>query len=142
MILGLPSRWKDAIRAEGEKAYPDECCGVLLGRVFDDTKRLVENIIPISNAREQAEQYHRFQIEAEDLMYAEKEAMAQNRDVLGFYHSHPDHPARPSEYDLNQALPYYSYIIVTVEKRKAGELTSWRLSDDQKEFFEEVVQEE
>ncbi|GHV95753.1 hypothetical protein AGMMS50293_20730 [Spirochaetia bacterium] len=145
-MLKLSAQWQNAIHAEGEKAYPNECCGVLLGAFFDDDRideyRLVENIIPINNAREQTEQYHRFKIEPEDLMRAEKEAKAQKREVLGFYHSHPDHPARPSEYDRNNAFPFYSYIIVSVEKGKAAELTSWRLTDDRKEFLEELVQEE
>ena len=139
-MIQLSAQCLDAIRTEGEKAYPNECCGILLGALSDD-KRLVESIIPIINAREQAEQYHRFEIEPENLLRAEKEAMAQNRYVLGFYHSHTDHPARPSEYDRNNAFPFYSYIIVSVEKKKAAALTSWRLSDDRKEIFEEVVEE-
>ena len=139
-MIQLSAQCLDAIRTEGEKAYPNECCGILLGALSDD-KRLVESILPIINAREQAEQYYRFEIEPENLLRAEKEARAQNRDVLGFYHSHPDHPARPSEYDRNNAFPFYSYIIVSVEKKKAAALTSWRLSDDRKEIFEEVVEE-
>jgi proteasome lid subunit RPN8/RPN11 len=140
-MIQLPAQYLDAIRTEGENAYPNECCGILLGAISDDDKRLVENIFPITNAREQAEQYHRFEIEPEDLLRAEKEAKAQNRETLGFYHSHPDHPAQPSEYDRNNAFPFYSYIIVSVEKKKATDLTSWRLSGDRKEFFEEVVEE-
>jgi proteasome lid subunit RPN8/RPN11 len=143
-MLKVSAQWANAIRAEGEKAYPNECCGVLLGAIYDadspsDDVRLVESIIPISNARETEEQYHRFKIEPEDLMRVEKTAKAQNREVLGFYHSHPDHPARPSEYDRNNAVPFYSYIIVSVEKKKAAELTSWRLSEDGKEFLEEAI---
>lgn len=141
-MIRLPAQWQNAIRAEGEKAYPNECCGVLLGAIYSDDDRLVKNIIPITNTREAAEQYHRFKIEAEDLLYAEKEARRQNNEVLGFYHSHPDHPARPSEYDRNNALPFYSYIIVSVEKSKALELTSWRLTEDRKEFLEELVRPE
>jgi proteasome lid subunit RPN8/RPN11 len=141
-MIELPAQWKDAIRAEGEKAYPHECCGVLLGCLRADGSRVVENIIPINNAREAEEQYHRFKIEAEDLMRAEKEARAQGREVLGFYHSHPDHPARPSGYDRNNAFPFYSYIIVSIEQSKAVELTSWRLAEDRKEFLEEAIQEE
>ena len=140
-MIQLSAQCLDAIRTEGEKAYPNECCGALLGVIFDDDKRLVQSIFPITNAREQTEQYHRFEIEPEDLLRVEKEARSQNRDVIGFYHSHPDHPARPSEYDRNNAFPFYSYLIVSVEKKKAAALTSWRLSDDRKEIFEEVVEE-
>ena len=138
-MITLPAQWQQAICAEGEKAYPNECCGVLLGAIQHDDDRLVENIIPIHNAREAEEQYHRFKIEPEDFVRAEKEARAQNREALGFYHSHPDHPARPSEYDRNNAFPFYSYVIVSVEQKKAAELTSWRLTDDRKEFLEEQV---
>jgi proteasome lid subunit RPN8/RPN11 len=141
-MIRLPASWQDAIRTEGENAYPNECCGVLLGAILPDDSRAVEDIIPLDNAREQAEQYHRFRIEAEDLLRAEKTAAARGRDVLGFYHSHPDHPARPSGYDRDNAVPFYSYIIVSVEKAKAAALTSWRLSDNREEFFEEAVQEE
>jgi proteasome lid subunit RPN8/RPN11 len=130
------------IRAEGEKAYPNECCGFVLGRFREDGGRKAEALIPIANAREAEEQYHRFKIEPEDFLWAEKEAAAQGREVLGFYHSHPDHPARPSGYDQDNAVPFYSYIIVSVEQAKAAGLTSWRLSDDREEFFEETVEEE
>jgi proteasome lid subunit RPN8/RPN11 len=130
---------EEAINAEGEKAYPNECCGIMLGAAAEDGSRLLETIIPIANARRREEQYHRFKIEPEDLMRAEKEALAQNKEVLGFYHSHPDHPARPSEYDRDKAFPFYSYIIVSVVKTKPEELTSWRLSDDRKEFLQETV---
>jgi proteasome lid subunit RPN8/RPN11 len=138
-MIQVSAQWQAAIRAEGEAAYPNECCGVLLGALRNDDSRVVESIIPINNAREEAEQYHRFKIEPEDVMRAEKAARAQSRDVLGFYHSHPDHPARPSEYDRDNAVPFYSYIIVSVEKSGAAELTSWRLSDDRNEFLEEAV---
>jgi proteasome lid subunit RPN8/RPN11 len=141
-MINVTEQVKNAIRAEGEKAYPNECCGVLLGAILEDGVRSVENILPIHNAREKEEQYHRFRIEPEELMRAEKEARARSQETLGFYHSHPDHPARPSEYDRNKAFPFYSYIIVSVEKSKAGELKSWRLSEDRKEFLEEFVQEE
>lgn len=137
------------IRAEGEKAYPNECCGVLLGReVFDGQSggdgRVLEAIIPINNARETEEQYHRFRIEPEDLMMAEKAARRQNRDVLGFYHSHPDHPAKPSGYDQEYALPFYSYIIVEVKavaggSGKAAEMTSWTLTADREKFEGEAI---
>jgi proteasome lid subunit RPN8/RPN11 len=141
-MIRLSAQWANAIRAEGEKTYPNECCGILLGAIYDDDSRVVKTIIPVNNAREREEQHHRFKIESEYLMRAEKEASAQKLDVLGFYHSHPDHLARPSGYDRNNAFPFYSYIIVSVEKSKAVELSSWRLTDDRKEFLEEIIQEE
>jgi proteasome lid subunit RPN8/RPN11 len=141
-MIKLSAQWQKAIRAEGEKAYPNECCGVLLGAINGDDSRTVENIMPVHNAREAEEQYHRFKIEPDDFVRAEKAARAQNREVLGFYHSHPDHPAKPSEYDRNNAFPFYSYIIVPVEQKKAAELTSWRLTDNRTLFIEEDIEED
>ncbi|GHU54408.1 hypothetical protein FACS189442_0600 [Spirochaetia bacterium] len=131
--------WDAAIRREGEKAYPKECCGALLGTLLDDNSRRVENILPIDNKREEAEQYHRFEIQPEDYMRAEKTARSQGRDVLGFYHSHPDHPAKPSDFDRDHALPFYSYVIAAVEKGKAVDLTSWELTTDRTQFLEEEL---
>jgi proteasome lid subunit RPN8/RPN11 len=138
-MIRLTIELEKQIPLEGEKAYPNECCGIILGRIDDDGTRIAEEIIPIDNAREETEQYHRFVIEAEDLMKAEKEARRQNRDVLGFYHSHPDHPAKPSDYDREHALPFYSYIIVGVEAKKAEQMTSWELTGDRSAFIEEQI---
>jgi proteasome lid subunit RPN8/RPN11 len=138
-VITLARALEAAIHAEGEKAYPNECCGVLLGTQDAAGVRHVETLLPIDNARESEEQYHRFRIEADDFIRAESEARAQGRDVLGFYHSHPDHPALPSEYDREYALPFYSYIIVSVTKGKAGLLTSWELTLDRSRFVEETI---
>jgi proteasome lid subunit RPN8/RPN11 len=127
------------IKTEGEKAYPNECCGFVLGKFQDSGARKAELLIPIDNAREAEQQYHRFKIEPEDFMKAEKEARLQGRDLIGFYHSHPDHPAWPSAYDTEHALPFYSYLIVEVEKGKAGALTSWELLANRTSFTEEDI---
>ncbi|MDR1949612.1 MAG: M67 family metallopeptidase [Spirochaetaceae bacterium] len=157
-MIRVPAEWAAAIRREGEAAYPDECCGILLGRLLDDDdgrqghgqdcrqsgqqgRRVLEALLPIGNAREPEERYHRFRIEPEDLMRAEKEARKQGRDVLGFYHSHPDHPARPSDFDREHALPFYSYIITRVEQGRAEEITSWELAADRSEFLREEIEE-
>jgi proteasome lid subunit RPN8/RPN11 len=101
---------------------------------------VVEAIVPIENAWDAGEQYHRFQISPEDMMQAEREARKRGLDVLGFYHSHPDHPARPSDFDREQALPFYSYIITAVEQGRAGELASWELKTDRSEFLVEAIE--
>ena len=121
-----------------EQTYPDECCGALLGLEADGVKTVCE-ILPITNAREQAEQYHRFTIEPDDVMKAERTAMKKGLDVLGFYHSHPDHPAKPSDYDREHALPVWSYPIVSVLSGKAAEIKCWLLSDDREIFNEEAI---
>jgi proteasome lid subunit RPN8/RPN11 len=138
-VIVLSARWESLIRSEGEKFYPNECCGILLGSIGEDGSRVVEDLIPIENAWESEEQYHRFQIEPEDMMRAEREARKRGLDVLGFYHSHPDHPARPSEFDREQALPFYSYIITAVEKGRAGDFASWELKTDRSVFLGEDI---
>jgi proteasome lid subunit RPN8/RPN11 len=143
-MIALGDEWEQAIRAEGEKAYPNECCGILLGALDEaagsgTVMRNAEGIIPIENSREEAEQYHRFEIQPEDLMRAELAARKAGRDVLGFYHSHPDHPAEPSDFDREHALPYYSYLIVSVEKGRAANVRSWELTPDREQFLEEEL---
>ncbi|GHU87120.1 hypothetical protein FACS1894202_00720 [Clostridia bacterium] len=118
------------IRREGENAYPNECCGF----IFDNGE-----LLPVVNAREASERYHRFVITAEDFMRAELEARRRKLDITGIYHSHPDHPAKPSDYDREHALPFYSYVIVSVENGAAGDVTSWKLSDDRQSFLQEEI---
>jgi proteasome lid subunit RPN8/RPN11 len=137
-MIFLSRETETAIRSEGEKYYPNECCGVLLG-VLQDDDRVVEQILPVENHFEQDEQFHRFKIESEDIMRAEIRARKEHLDVLGFYHSHPDHPAAPSDYDREYALPFYSYIITRVHNGKAAEMTSWTLAGDRSVFNPEII---
>ncbi|MDR0882699.1 MAG: M67 family metallopeptidase [Candidatus Adiutrix sp.] len=139
-MIDLPAALLAAIGQEGQKCYPSEACGILLGHLADDDRRRVTDIMPIDNASDPTEQYHRFRIEAEDLMAAETRGASQGLEVLGFYHSHPDHPARPSDYDLGHALPFYSYVIVTVDQGRAGQITSWRLAPDSYKFDPETLE--
>lgn len=137
-MMLLKAEAEEGIRMEGEQAWPNECCGFLLGLLEGGEKR-ADRLLPVENSWEAGEQYHRFVIRAEDFMRAEGEARRQNREILGIYHSHPDHPARPSDYDREQALPFYSYVIVAVRKGKAAELTSWELTGNRERFLEEEV---
>lgn len=139
MTLIINPIQEQAIRQHGRHTYPNECCGVLLGHIVNSDHAIVIDILPIDNAREQDEQYHRFVITAEDLFKAERQAQRQGLDVVGFYHSHPDHPAIPSEYDREHALPFYSYVIVAVAKGQDEALTSWRLSLDRQQFIQEII---
>jgi proteasome lid subunit RPN8/RPN11 len=127
------------IRAEAEKTYPDECCGFLLGETAADGARWMTEALPSPNTRADGEKYHRFRIEAEEFMRAELEARRRGRDILGIYHSHPDHPAVPSDYDREQALPFYSYVIVAVAKGRAGAMNSWELRSDRTGFEAETM---
>jgi len=138
-MLKLSSELEKNIRADGEAAYPNECCGVLIGEIDNAGVKTVKSTLTINNAREDGEQYHRFLITPEDMMKAEQTARANKLDVIGFYHSHPDHPSAPSGYDKDHALPFYSYVIVSVDKGKAQILTSWELTDDRSDFKREEI---
>jgi len=141
-MLRLSSGLEKNIRTDGETAYPNECCGVLIGEIDNDGVKTVKRTLTIDNAREDGEQYHRFLITPEDMMKAEQAARAVKLDVIGFYHSHPDHPSAPSGYDKDHALPFYSYVIVSVDKGKAQVLTSWELTDDRTDFLQEEINKE
>jgi proteasome lid subunit RPN8/RPN11 len=138
-VIVLSDTFSKQIDAEGAAAYPNECCGILYGRDVTDggvTRRIVERLEPVANEFDAAEQYHRFSITPKTLMAAEKQAGDAGQLVLGFYHSHPDHPARPSEYDREHAWPFYSYVIVSIAKGQAVDTTCWVL-DEQTEAFEQ-----
>ena len=128
------------IEQEGAAAYPNECCGILYGRDVDNgTRRVIEKLEPVANSFDSGEQYHRFSITPKNLMDAEKTAAANNLLVVGFYHSHPDHPARPSEYDRVHAWPFYSYIIVAITKGEPTDMTSWMLSEQTETFSRQDI---
>jgi proteasome lid subunit RPN8/RPN11 len=128
---------ENIIRKEGQMAYPNECCGILIGLLEND-KRIVKESIAIKNAQTDEQQYHRFLIEPQDLMKAELAAQKKGFAVLGFYHSHPDCPAKPSQYDREHAFVFYSYIILSVQEGKSKELKSWRLTQDREFEIEEI----
>jgi proteasome lid subunit RPN8/RPN11 len=137
-LITLTEGILDEIRREGEKSYPNECCGALYGKIGESGEKIAEFITPMLNAREEGEQYHRFRIDPDDYLKAELFAAENGLDLLGFYHSHPDHPANPSEYDRVHALPFHSYVIAAVSAGIAGEVTSWELSSDRTHFIKEL----
>ena len=126
------------MRAHGERDYPYECCGLMLGRFADGQKQVVETYA-ISNAREEAAKRNRFLIRPDELMRGEKYARDKGLDVVGFYHSHPDDRAVPSQYDLEHAWPTYSYIVMSIEKGRAVDLRSWEMESDRSRFNEEKI---
>lgn len=117
--------------------YPEECCGVLVGRPQGDST-IVERILTVQNERQES-RHNRYLISPETVLAAQKEARALGLDIVGYFHSHPDHPARPSDFDREHAWPGYSYLIVSVQNKKVMETRSWRLSDDRERFDEEVI---
>lgn len=138
-MLELSDAHEDEIRRHGERDYPYECCGLLIGRFETDGRKTVVETYPISNAREEAAKRNRFLIRPEELMRGERFARERGLDVVGFYHSHPDHPAHPSQYDLDHAWPTYSYIIVSVREGHAENLLSWEMKADRSQFDPEEI---
>lgn len=128
---------REAIAAHGEETFPHECCGLLLGSA-DGEERTVVELKPLANANNERPR-DRFLITPEDYMQGEKYARSRNLDIVGFYHSHPNSPARPSQFDLEHAWPWYSYIIVSVRDGKAQEMYSWRQRDDRSAFDQEEL---
>ena len=137
-MLKLTQKIENDIRQAGATAYPNECCGILFG-IEDAAGHAVRALRPIENARESGEQYHRFLITAEEMMQAEAEARRLGLDIVGFYHSHPDHPAAPSEYDRAHALPFYHYIILRVAERRPETMTDWKLRVSREAFDAEEL---
>lgn len=132
------------VRAEGEKYYPDECCGILFGELSEQASgsqmvKRVESILPVNNSFSDGERYHRFLITPETMLQAELEARRRGQDIVGFYHSHPDHPAIPSEYDRVHALPMYSYMITAVVQQDAVALNSFELFSNDHTFYPEEI---
>lgn len=138
-MLKLSGAQANEIRRHGERDYPYECCGLLIGRFEADGRKTVIETYPISNAREEEAKRNRFLIRPEELMRGERHARERSLDVVGFYHSHPDHPARPSQYDLEHAWPTYSYIIVSVREGRAADLSSWEMEADRSQFNSEEI---
>jgi proteasome lid subunit RPN8/RPN11 len=120
-----------AIRAHGGEAYPHECCGALFG-----CDRVVGATHALPNTTEEGPR-RRFLVRPGDYRAAERQARDAGADLLGFYHSHPDHPARPSQYDLDHAWPFFSYVIVSVQNGESRDMTSWRLREDRSAFDQE-----
>src|SRR6266576_5901397 len=127
------------MRAHGERDYPYECCGLMLGRFEGGLKKVVE-VYAISNAREEEAKRNRFLIRPDELMRGEKHAREQALDVVGFYHSHPDDQPVPSQYDLEHAWPTYSYIVVAVTKGSSDGLCSWEMEPDRSLFNEGEIE--
>jgi proteasome lid subunit RPN8/RPN11 len=140
-MLELSSGQRGEIAAQAEREYPHECCGLLLGRTAEGGRKVVAEVFPVSNAREEAARHNRSLITPEEYVRGERHARSRRLDIVGNYHSHPDHPAAPSQFDLEHAWPTWSYVIVSVRAGKAEELRSWELEADRSRFSEEELSE-
>ena len=153
-MLKLQSDHLQAIQTHAETTYPEECCGLLLGHLKGDVKTLIE-VLPTANswgeeadeafqsiessAQGKSSKRNRFSIAPKVMLQVQKNARDRHLDIIGIFHSHPDHPAIPSEFDRAIAWPQYSYIIVSVRQGLACDLKSWNLDDNHQFQPEEIL---
>lgn len=128
MIVRLSQSIVEHINRHGESDYPYECCGFLLGSEKDGVRHITELRMQKNERNESKE--NRFLISPEAFKDAERYADKTGINLLGIYHSHPDHPADPSEFDREHAWPWFTYVIVSVNKGKAGTFKAWQLKED------------
>lgn len=151
-MLKLTSVHLQEIQTHAESTYPEECCGLLIGQIQGDDKTLIE-VLPTENSwgdeiddfqaiettANKTSKRNRFSIAPKVMFEVQKSVRDRNLDIIGIFHSHPDNPARPSEFDRAIAWTAYSYIIVSVQQGKACDLKSWFLDDDHKFQSEEIL---
>jgi proteasome lid subunit RPN8/RPN11 len=151
-MLKLNSHHLQAMQTHAENTYPEECCGLLLGQIQGDTKTLIE-VLPTENSwgdeavdnfqsietSNKTSKRNRFSIAPKVMFEVQKSVRDRNLDIIGIFHSHPDNPARPSEFDRAIAWHSYSYIIISVQQGKTCDLKSWVLDDDHKFQPEEII---
>jgi proteasome lid subunit RPN8/RPN11 len=136
MRLSLTEEIARGIREHGAQGYPNEACGAMLG--VDGERREVRALFPLVNRRDDSPR-NRFSVTADDVRAAERAAAESGLELIGWYHSHPDHPAQPSEFDREHAWPWYSYVIVSVAQGRPQDMTSWRLADDRSHYWPEEI---
>ena len=141
-MLKIPNDVYDLLRQHGEQTYPYECCGVLLGRFEDDGTKTVTRVARCGNTREDSPR-NRYNIDPKELIRIQREGRERGEDIVGFYHSHPDHPPQWSSTDLAEAHWIgCSYVITSVEKGKAAATTSFELTgtdEVDKKFVDETI---
>lgn len=138
-MLSLTKQHLEAIKAHAEADYPHECGGLLLGHLDAESNKTVVETLPMENTAEEETRHDRVLIDPRDLMKADRAARKKGLDIIGYYHSHPDDEAVPSQFDLDHALPVWSYIIVSVRDKKAVDWNSWEMENDRSKFNKEVV---
>ena len=139
MSLQLNDKDLASIYAHGRATYPEECCGVMIGRTSGADQAEVVEIVAAENEREDENRHNRFLISPQTLLEAQRSARERDLEIVGYYHSHPDHPARPSDFDRDHAWPGQSYLIISVQSGEVADCRSWRLKDDRSAFDEEPV---
>jgi proteasome lid subunit RPN8/RPN11 len=138
MTLGLSQGLLQQIHADGQAHYPEEGAGLILGTREGDL-RVAVALIPLANNFESESRQRRYLLSARDMLEAEDKADQMGLEILGVFHSHPDHPALPSDFDRGWALPHFSYLITSVLAGLAVESTVWRLTDNRQEMIQEEL---
>ena len=138
MKLTIPSQVMDEIRGHGEKLYPEEGAGLILGSV-DSEHREARRVLPMPNHFDTSERGRRYMLDPREILQAEELAEQLGLEVIGVFHSHPDHPPAPSQYDLEWAVPWYVYLITSVEHGAASESRAWRMLEDHTRMVEQVL---
>jgi proteasome lid subunit RPN8/RPN11 len=133
-MVHINKKLRDLIKKDGENSYNEECCGAIFGKRENGTFEITE-LLTFKNERGDNRK-RRYLISPKQYLESERIASEKKLNLLGFYHSHPDHPAIPSQFDTEHALPYFVYIIVSVRNGKAERLTSWKLMEDRSKFEE------
>ncbi|HEX9340893.1 MAG TPA: M67 family metallopeptidase [Thermoplasmata archaeon] len=136
MTIGIPKAVVRAIEDHARDAFPEECCGFLLGH-SGEPRRTVESLRAKNAASEDRE--HRYVVDPLELLRADDEARAHGHELIGIYHSHPNHPAVPSEFDRLRAASWYSYVILRIVDREPKEMTAWVFDDATKRFVSEAI---
>ncbi len=138
--ISLTREQLDAIRDHATRTYPEECCGILIGQLdWAASAAVVHRLIAASNTREDSARHNRYLIEPETILAAQRDADREGRAIIGYYHSHPDHPSEPSDFDREYAWPDLSYLIVSVRGGEVADQRSWRLRDDRSAFDQEAI---
>ena len=137
-MIDIKKNHIDQIKEHAQKDYPYECCGILLGK-FENGEKTVTQVLEILNEKEDENKHNRYLIPSSKILETELYAIKNGLDIVGFYHSHPDHSAIPSAYDVEHALPVYSYLIVSVYDAKAIDFTISVLTPDRAKFEKELI---
>lgn len=139
MSLAVPAGLLRLIWEHGQRAYPEEGAGLMLGSL-DGEARAVTDLIPLENHFQPEGRGRRYLITPRDLLHAEDEAERRGLEIVGVFHSHPDHPAQASDFDTQWAMPVFSYLITRVQSGRAVESRAWRLTEDRSRMIEEPLE--
>jgi proteasome lid subunit RPN8/RPN11 len=138
MSIHISEQVMTEIQAHGESRYPEEAAGLILGATGGED-RIARSVLPLENQFESNQRDHRYLIEPRDMLHAEQRAEQLGLEIIGVFHSHPDHPPTPSQFDLEWAVPWYIYLITSVQNGVAKGSKAWKLREDHSQLIEEQL---